>query len=108
MKRMAAGIIAIALAVGMTAAPAQAQSTSKDRKYLALVKGYVSTKGASDRQLVRMGKQVCKTFDAGATLYDIAEAVVESATTPQLEKLFAASIAAAVIVYCPEYQSELE
>lgn len=108
MKRVGAAAIAIALAVGLTAAPAQAQSTSKDRQYLALVKSYANTSGASNRQLVRMGKQVCKTFDAGATLYDIVEVVVETATNERMEKVFAASIAAAVVIYCPRHQSELE
>lgn len=107
-KKWLAIATAVALSVGLAAAPAEAQTTSKDRQYLALVKSHANTNGVSNRSLIKMGKQVCKTFDAGATLYEIVEAIADSATDEEISTLFAATIAAGVIVYCPRHESKLD
>lgn len=100
--------LAVALAVGLTAAPAQAQSTSKDRTYLYMVKTYSSLANlGTDRQLIKMGKTVCKVFDGGATLLQLVAGVLPTLKTTDAEDLFSATTAAAVTIYCPRHSKKL-
>lgn len=106
-KKWLAIATAVALSVGLAAAPSEANS-KKDRTYVALVKSYSDLANyGSDRQLIKMGKQVCKTFDTGLTLYEILSYMTSTLDTPEAEDLFAATVAAAVVVYCPKHENKL-
>jgi hypothetical protein len=54
-----------------------------------------------------MGKNVCKTFDSGVSLFTLVAAMQPSLTDRDSEDLFAATVAAAVVVYCPKHEKKL-
>lgn len=107
MKRKLAAIAAVvALSIGLAAAPSPAEANSKkDRLYITMVKSESDlARYGTDRQLVRMGKAVCKTFDSGVTLRELVAAMTPTLTDRDSEDLFAATVAAAVVVYCPRHE----
>jgi hypothetical protein len=110
MKRKWAAItLAVALAVGVAVIPTPAEANSKkDRMYVTLVKSHSELAHyGSEKQLIRMGKNVCKTFDSGVSLRTLVAAMQPSLTNRDSEDLFAATVAAAVVVYCPKHEKKL-
>lgn len=60
----------------------------------------------SSAQLIELGQSTCTALDKGATARQIMDiAMTEAGGDKQIQEFFIVVVAAAVVTYCPEYQS---
>ena len=105
MKRVLAGVAALALTITV-AAPATAAVTTKlnknDRLYVSILRSEVSElRYVSPAQLVKGAKITCKGLRSGMTLLDVVEIAVDNGLS---ENTAMALVAGAVVFYCPEQE----
>jgi hypothetical protein len=83
-------------------------SAKKKTKFWNLIKSYDPlVKSVGKKQTVALGVSTCDLLRAGGDSYDLAE-IVLNLDTPEFEDTIMATMAAAVIVLCPEQEYKLD
>lgn len=105
MKKIA--IIAAAVALLFTAAPAQAASsdysTKSKNRYWKIVKQYSPDAGIiGKRSTIEFGVSVCDLLRAGGTLYDLVDITLGTEDYYLIEDYVTTATAAAAIALCPD------
>lgn len=105
MKKIA--IIAAAVALVFTAAPAQAASsdysTKSKNRYWSIVKARSADAAIIGKSsTIRFGVATCDLLRAGGTLYDLADLAVSTEDYYLIEDYVSTAIAAAAVVLCPD------
>jgi hypothetical protein len=83
-------------------------SSKKKTKFWNLIKSYDPlVKRVGKKQTVALGVSTCDLLRAGGDSYDLA-AIILDLDTPEFEDTIMATMAAAVIVLCPEQEYKLD